>query len=91
MNKVNIESFSSNDGPTNDEYLYPVKGLQPICAKQGLKPAYMPQGCYVDGQMNSYANCMCQDQKGNCKICYPTIKKDDKNSSVVYDADSEFT
>jgi hypothetical protein len=89
--RMNIESFASDDGPTNDQYLYPIKGLQPICAKQGLKPAYMPQVCYVDGQINPYANCMCQDKKGNCKVCYPTIKKDDKNSNIVYNADSEFT
>ena len=44
----------------------------------------MPKACYIDGVLNSYANCECEDDKGNCKICYPTIKKDANNSSVVY-------
>ncbi len=47
----------------------------------------MPKACYIDGKMNSYANCKCEDEKGNCKICYPEIKKDSKNASVVYNAD----
>jgi hypothetical protein len=44
----------------------------------------MPKACYIDGVLNSYANCECEDDNGNCKICYPTIKKDSNNSSVVY-------
>ena len=83
------ESFDNkiNDttGTTSD-YLYPIKKLTPICSKEGLKPSYMPKACYVDGKMNSYANCKCEDDKGNCKICYPDIKKDSKNASVVYNA-----
>ena len=46
----------------------------------------MPSVCYVDGKLNSYANCKCQDQSGNCKLCYPTIKKMEKNTSVIYNA-----
>ena len=46
----------------------------------------MPKACYVDGNLNNYSNCKCQDDKGNCKICYPEIKKDSKNSSIVYNA-----
>jgi hypothetical protein len=67
-------------------YLYPIKGLSSICAKENLKPSFMPKACYVDGILNSYANCKCEDKYGNCKICYETIIKDTKNSSVVYDA-----
>jgi hypothetical protein len=74
------ESFDN----LNDGYLYPIKGLQPICEKEGLKPSYMPKACYIDGNLNSYANCKCEDKYGNCKICYDTIKKDDKGSNVVY-------
>lgn len=68
----------------SDRYLYPIKGLQKICAKEGLKPSYMPKACYIDGKLNSYANCKCEDKNGECKICYPTIQKDSKNSSVIY-------
>jgi hypothetical protein len=46
----------------------------------------MPKACYVDGKLNSYAKCKCEDKDGNCKICYDTIVKDSKNSSVVYNA-----
>jgi len=82
---LNIESFSNND-KLNDGYLYPVRGLQNICAKDNLKPSFMPKACYVDGVLNSYANCKCEDKEGNCKICYDTIKKDNKNSNIVYNA-----
>ena len=75
------ESFA-NDDP----YLYPIKGLTNICAKDNLYPSYQPKACYVDGVLNSYANCKCEDNRGNCKLCYPTIKKDSKNASVVYSA-----
>ena len=68
--------------------LYPIKGLQAICAKEGLKPSFMPKSCYIGDQLNSYANCKCEDNEGNCKICYPTIKKDDSNSSVIYNANT---
>ena len=70
----------------NDNYLYPIKGLTSICAKDNLLPSYMPKACYIDGNMNSYANCKCQDKEGNCKICYDNIKKDDNNSSIIYNA-----
>ncbi len=66
-------------------YLYPIKKLSGICAKQGLKPSFMPKACYINGNLNSYANCQCEDKKGECKICYDTIKKDTKNASIVYD------
>ena len=75
-----IESFSNNN------YLYPIKGLSKICAKENLKPSFMPKACFIDGKMNSYANCKCEDEKGNCKICYDTIKKDTSNANVVYDS-----
>ena len=78
-NKNINESFVNND-----QYLYPIKKLSPICKEKNLKPSYMPKACYIDGVLNSYANCECEDDKGNCKICYPTIKKDANNSSVVY-------
>ena len=83
-NKNNLtESFSNNN-----KYLYPIKGLQSICQKEGLNPSFMPKACYVDGNLNSYANCKCEDDSGNCKICYDTIKKDSNNSSVIYNAGS---
>lgn len=79
------ENFQNQeDNQNNNQYLYPIKKLQPICKKEGLKASYMPKACYVDGVMNSYANCKCEDEKGNCKICYPTIERDTKNSSVIY-------
>ena len=79
-NDILYEEFS------NQNYLYPIRGLQSICNKDNLKPSFMPKVCYVDGKLNSYANCKCEDDKGNCKICYDTIKKDSKNSNIVYDA-----
>ena len=80
--KLILESFSNN----SDSYLFPIKGLQSICAKENLKPSYMPKVCYIDGKINSYANCKCEDESGNCKICYDTIKKDSNTSNIVYDA-----
>lgn len=70
----------------SDNYLYPIKGLSPICAKENLLPSYMPKACYVDGNLNNYANCKCEDKEGNCKICYDTIKKDANNATIVYNA-----
>jgi len=80
----NIKESYSN----NDQYLYPIKGLSNICANDNLFPSFMPKVCYVDGVLNSYANCKCQDKDGNCKICYPTIKKDTNNASIVYNANN---
>jgi hypothetical protein len=82
MYNENIEESFSN----NDSYLYPVTGLSKICEEEDLYPSYMPKVCYMDGNLNSYANCKCEDKKGNCKICYPTIKKDSNNANVVYNA-----
>ena len=73
-----------------DNYLYPIKGLEPICEEEELLPSYMPKACYLNGKLNSYANCKCEDTEGNCKICYPTIKKDSTNSNVVYNANTGF-
>lgn len=84
--KIINESFSNK----SDQYLYPIKGLQSICAKDNLKPSFMPKACYVDGNLNSYANCKCEDESGNCKICYEEIKKDSKNANTVYDASANF-
>ena len=65
-------------------YLYPIKGLQGICEKDGLKPAFMPMSCSKEnGNFNPYSNCMCIDKKGICKKCYPEIKIK-KGRSVVY-------
>jgi hypothetical protein len=50
----------------------------------------MPKACYVNGNLNSYANCKCEDENGNCKICYDEIKKDSKNANTVYDASAKF-
>jgi uncharacterized protein (UPF0333 family) len=84
--KKEYESFTTQT-KNDTSYLYPTKGLQSICAKENLKPSYMPKACYINGTLNSYANCKCEDKYGNCKICYPTIKKDSKNASVVYNAE----
>ncbi len=75
----NFEFFSN--------YLFPVKGLQKICEEKGLAPAYGPQSCFKDGKYDPYSNCECLDKKtGECKSCYPNIKRDERSSSVVYDA-----
>ena len=74
------ESFSNPNG------LYPIRGLQSECSTLNLNPSFMPKACYVNGNLNNYSNCKCEDDKGNCKICYPEIKKDSKNSSIVYNA-----
>jgi hypothetical protein len=86
--KYEYENFENdNKKVINDtSYLYPIKKLGPICEKDNLKSSFMPKACYVDGNLNPYANCKCEDEKGNCKICYPEIKKDSKNSSVIYNA-----
>ena len=81
INKMNSEE---NKYTIGDNYLYPVKGLSGQCEKLGLKPAYMPQICTVNGVVNSYANCMCQDKNGNCQKCYPELEKYNKASHVVY-------
>ena len=84
-NNQNKEYFSNNDN-----YLYPIKKLASVCEEEGLYPSYMPKACYLDGKLNSYANCKCEDKEGTCKICYPTIVKDSSNSSVIYNANVGF-
>jgi hypothetical protein len=85
----NSEYFSNKNKKgksENKNYLYPVTKLGSICAKNNLQPSFMPKSCYVNGVLDSYANCMCEDINGNCKVCYPKIVKNSKNSSVVYNA-----
>jgi hypothetical protein len=77
LNYIKINETFSN-------YLYPIKGLQAICAKEGLKPSFMPNSCIKgNGDFNPYSNCMCVDKKGICKKCYPEIKIN-KGRSTVY-------
>ena len=78
LNYIKINETFSN-------YLYPIKGLQAICAKEGLKPSFMPNSCIKgNGDFNPYSNCMCIDKNGTCKKCYPEIKIN-KGRSTVYD------
>ena len=78
----NSEYFLNN----NKNYLYPTAKLGSECSKYNLQPSFMPKSCYVDGVLDSYANCKCEDSEGNCKMCYPKIKKFSKNSKVIYNA-----
>lgn len=75
---------NKNEYTIDNNYLYPVQGLSGQCEKLGFKPAYMPQICSIDGVVNSYANCMCQDKEGNCQKCYPELEKYNKASHVIY-------
>lgn len=71
----------------NTMYLYPTKKLQKICEDKKLNPAYGPKSCFLDGKYDPYANCECQDKEtGECKSCYPNIEKDERTSSVIYNA-----
>ncbi len=72
------------------EYLFPTKDLQKECnSSQGLEPAYGPTSCFENGQYIPTANCKCRDKNtGDCKICYPKIKKDDTSSSTIYKGDT---
>lgn len=77
LNYININETFSN-------YLYPIKGLQGICEKDGLKPAFMPSSCIKEnGNFDPYSNCMCVDKNGICKKCYPEIKIN-KGRSIIY-------
>ena len=76
-NSERIEGFQT------DNYLYPTSNVK--CGGS-LKPSYMPKSCYIDGKLNSYANCKCEDENGNCKICYDTIDHIDNNAKVIYNA-----
>ena len=79
----NSEYFLNNN---NKNYLYPTTKLGSVCSKYNLQPSFMPKSCYVDGVLDSYANCKCEDSEGNCKMCYPKIKKFSKNSEIIYNA-----
>lgn len=64
-------------------YLYPVKGLEKECNEGGYKPAYMPTTCVLEGKLKAYQNCKCINEEGECKICYPRIKKK-KDRKAIY-------
>lgn len=72
------------------EYLFPTKDLQKECStEQGLEPAYGPTSCFENGQYIPTANCKCRDKNtGDCKLCYPKIKRDDTSSSTIYKGDT---
>ena len=70
-------------------YLFSTKKkLTDDCKKDGLKAAYMPTSCILDGKLKPFTNCKCIDDTGECKKCYEQIKKEKK--SLLYDPD-EFT
>jgi len=79
-----IESFYNNNGLV-DGYLYPTTGLSDECSKEGLKPAFMPKVCDINGNLDVYSNCKCTNDKGDCKLCYPKIKRDVTNAEPVYE------
>jgi hypothetical protein len=85
--KKDIENFTSND-----DYLFPTRDLQEICKKEyNLYPAYGATQCMENGKPNPYANCKCADKFGECKVCYPTQKKYESGSNVVYDSTDSFS
>jgi hypothetical protein len=90
INNTENNTYSYTNEEINEEegskYLYPTKGLQPECSKLGLYPSYMPKICALNGKMNSYANCKCEDKRGICKICYPTIERNKSGAQVIYDS-----
>ena len=90
--KKDIENFTSNNDKDDKDYLYPTRDLQEICKKEyNLFPAYGATQCMENGKPNPYANCKCADEFGECKVCYPTEKKYESGSNVVYDATNSFS
>ena len=88
--KKDIENFTSKDD--SKDYLYPTRDLQAICKKEyNLFPAYGATQCMENGKPNPYANCKCADKFGTCQVCYPTQKKYESGSNVVYDATNSFS
>jgi len=81
-----INQYLYRENFTSKKLLSPIKGLGGECKKinKDYKPAFMPSICIKDGKLNSFANCKCTNNNGECKVCYPEIKKDKKDSSVVY-------
>lgn len=83
LNNMLMEEKFSN-------YLYPIKGIQKECEKEGLKPAYMPMSCFKSNKdHNPYANCKCVDSSGMCKVCYPEITKYKKGSKTLFNPDDQ--
>jgi hypothetical protein len=84
----NFESFKNIYDKDEDinikNYLYPVKGLQSQCEEEDLYPSFMPKICTINGKMNTYANCKCEDERGECKICYPTIENHKSGAQVIF-------
>jgi hypothetical protein len=88
--KKDIENFTSSNDSSN--YLFPTRDLQGICEEEyNLYPAYGATQCMENGKPNPYANCKCADEFGTCKVCYPTQKKYESGSNVVYDATNSFS
>lgn len=87
--KLSYKEYFIN--PNNIAYLKSVQNIPNECLNKGLNPTYMPKVCYVNGVLDSYANCKCEDNNGNCKVCFPPILKYEKNSEMIYNSnvDSE--
>ena len=82
-----MENFMN---PNNIAYLKSIENIPNECFNKGLQPNYMPKVCYVDGVLDPYSNCKCEDKDGNCKICFPPILKYKKSSETIYDANKQF-
>ena len=76
--------------PNNIAYLKSVQNIPNECFNKGLQPNYMPKVCFVNGILDPYSNCKCEDKDGNCKICFPPILKYKKGAEMIYDDKKEF-
>jgi len=53
------------------EYLYPTH--DDFCKKIGYQTSTGPQLCSNKRNTLYTSNCRCEDDKGNCKVCWPPI------------------
>jgi hypothetical protein len=78
----------SNQIPEEEDYLFPVYSLGDMCQEKGLFASDVNRLCLKkDGTYEPLSNCKCEDQEGNCEICYPPVNIDRKGRSVIYNAD----
>jgi tRNA U54 and U55 pseudouridine synthase Pus10 len=75
---------NTNLAPLDNNYLYPVCKLTDQCRTAGLRPALSPSICIKNGKIINDSNCACEDENGNCKICYDPIKEINSEATIVY-------
>jgi hypothetical protein len=89
---IPISQSNTQLNPLDNNYLYPSScKLNDQCKAMGLIGSSNPSICIQNGKIRSDSICACEDENGNCKICYDKIKEIQNESNIIYNDNINMT